>query len=220
MAFFAIAVFLFMNATKQPQIEGFFGTNPSVCRKVAAGKYPQVSMDGVIDAATCVEIIKDAEAHAAAIKGGWTTRRHAAYPTTDLDTKDIKTLRFPIQNLVYRRIIPRLAKAFDLHELKLGIGEVFIAKYEAKAGAQRSLATHTDGSDFSFVIALNEGFTGGGTKFAQSGQVKRPGVGSATGFCGKSRHQGIAVTSGTRYILAGFLKYETPQGCESDSDDE
>ena len=28
-------------------------------------------------------------------------------------------------------------------------------------------------------------------------------------FSGKNRHAGVATTQGTRYILAGFLKYQT-----------
>ena len=194
------------------RIEGFFETDPRVCHRVKAGSYPQISLEGVLDARTCAEIIKDSEAHALTV--GWETKRHDNYPTTDIDTANIPTLVYPVHNIVYRKIIPKMAKAFDLNPLKLGIGEVFVAKYEAERGKQRSLAAHTDGSDFSFVVALNDGFEGGGTKFVKSKRVERPVVGSGVGFCGQSRHQGLAVTSGTRYILAGFLKYEKPEGCE------
>ena len=106
-----------------------------------------------------------------------------------------------------------MADAYGLDPLRLGISEVFVAKYSAAEGAQRSLGQHVDGSDFSFVVALNDGFEGGGTRFAGSPEVKKPPVGGAVAFCGQSRHRGLPVTAGTRYILAGFLTYETPDGC-------
>ena len=206
----AIAMLLIL---QQDRVEGFFETDTGICDRVKAGSYPQISLEGVLDAETCAEIIKDSEAHALTVDG-WETKRHDNYPTTDLDTAKIPSLVYPVHNIVYRKIVPKMAKAFKLNPLKLGISEVFVAKYAAERGKQRSLAAHVDGSDFSFVVALNDAFEGGGTKFVKTGRVKRPGVGSAVGFCGQSRHQGLAVTSGTRYILAGFLKYETPEGCE------
>jgi hypothetical protein len=192
----------------------------AICSKVKKGTYPQISLENVLDDKTCAEIIRVAEMHAKRV-GGWETDRHDDYPTTDFDTADIPELKFPIQNIVYREIIPKMTKEFKLDPLKLGIEEIFIAKYSAKKGEQKSLAKHVDGSDFSFVIALNSGFEGGGTKFS-NGLVKSPKVGSAVGFCGQTKHQGLKVTSGTRYIMAGFLKYNTPQGCipEEDSEDE
>lgn len=196
-----------------------FSANKNVCDLVKKGAYPQISLDNVLDKRMCKEIIKTAERFARD-NDGWKTDRHEAYPTTDFDTADIPTLKFPIENIVYRKIVPKMAKAYNLDPLKLGISEVFVAKYDADKG-QKSLGRHVDGSDFSFVIALNDGFEGGGTKFA-GGSVKKPGVGSAVGFCGRTKHQGLKVTRGTRYILAGFMTYETPEGCgdDSDSDDD
>jgi hypothetical protein len=212
-----ILLFLFKNVAK----ESFFDSprDTAICTKVIRGTYPQISLDGILDERTCTEIIKVAEAHAERV-GGWETDRHDDYPTTDFDTADIPDLKFPIQNIVYRKIIPKMVRAYKLDPLKLGIEEVFVAKYAAKKNEQRSLAKHVDGSDFSFVIALNKDFKGGGTKFV-NGKVKSPKVGSAVGFCGQTEHQGLAVTSGTRYILAGFLKYNTTDGCvPEDEDDE
>lgn len=74
------------------------------------------------------------------------------------------------------------------------------------------LEEHEDGSQWSFVIALNNAseYEGGGTKFVElkSAPVFRPAVGCATLFSGKNRHCGVAITAGTRYILAGFLKVD------------
>lgn len=209
---------VFQNPSKEPYFDSPRDT--AICAKVVQGKYPQISLDGILNHQTCAEIIKVAEAHAERV-GGWETDRHDDYPTTDFDTADIPDLKFPIQNIVYRKIIPKMAREFKLNPLKLGIEEVFIAKYSAKKDEQRSLAQHVDGSDFSFVIALNKDFKGGGTKFV-NGKVKSPRPGNAVGFCGQTEHQGLAVTSGTRYILAGFLKYNTTDGCvpEDEEDDD
>lgn len=204
-----LAVLFFQGGIK----EGFFSdANDSVCAKVKKGAYPQISLDNVLNRDVCDEIIRVAEDHAQTV-GGWETKRHESYPTTDFDTADIPTLKFPVHNIVYRNIIPKMATAYGLDPLKLGISEVFIAKYSAEKGQQKSLGKHVDGSDFSFVVALNEGFEGGGTKFVKNNAIKKPLLGNAVGFCGQSKHQGLKVTSGTRYILAGFLTYETPEGC-------
>jgi len=92
---------------------------------------------------------------------------------------------------------------------------MFIAKYESSG--QRSLAEHEDGSPWSFVLALNDGFSGGGTQFVEleGKPIMNASVGGAIGFCGRNRHCGQPITSGVRYILAGFLSYEP---CQEDSD--
>lgn len=202
------------NGTKESFFPDPVGSS-GICAKVSAGKYPPIALDGILDQRTCDEIVRVAEQHAKE-NNGWQTDRHQDYPTTDFDTADIPTLKFPIANIVYRKIIPKMAKAYKLDPLKLGITEVFIAKYSADKGQQKSLGTHVDGSDFSFVISLNKDFQGGGTKFVRNDTVKKPEIGSAIGFCGQTRHQGLKVTSGTRYILAGFLSYETPDGCSGE----
>lgn len=73
------------------------------------------------------------------------------------------------------------------------------------------MGAHEDGSEFSFVLALNAGseYTGGGTQFLaiDGDPVYRPQQGRATLFSGKNRHQGLAISAGTRYVLAGFLEY-------------
>lgn len=183
-----------------------------VCSSIQTNHYPDaVDLTGVISPFLCRMIIDEAEKHAAQ-HGGWRTDRHDNYPTTDFNTEDIPALVYPVQNIVYRTIVPEMAKAFGLNPALLGIGEVFVAKYSPDH--QRNLAAHTDGSDFSFVVTLNDGFAGGGTKFVKSGDIKRPEAGSGVAFCGKTRHAGMHVTGGTRYVLVGFLRYGTPGGCE------
>ena len=187
-----------------------------VCRNIAAGgaDFKDVlELPNLIDADMAESFILYAEEYAEE-NGGWGTRRHDLYPTTDININDILQLVYPVHNIVYRDIIPRIVDEFNLDKNLLGIYEVFIARYSAEIEShQRHLELHADGSDFSFVITLNGGFTGGGTIFNQTGAVYNPGPGGAIAFCGKRFHGGAHVTGGTRYILAGFLNYGEPSGC-------
>ena len=190
----------------------------AVCDRIKNGFYTDtVDLGPVISRSFCQTIIAEAESYAKG-HGGWEVDRHEDYPTTDIEATTIPSLVYPIHNIVYRRIVPSMARAFHLDPTFLGIGEIFIAKYSASIqNHQRHLKAHTDGSDFSFVVALNDDFEGGGTRFIKSNIVERPPPGTAIAFCGKTRHEGIAVTKGTRYILAGFMKYGSSRGCDSDS---
>lgn len=113
---------------------------------------------------------------------------------------------------VETKLLPELAGRFALDLSKLSIQEMFVAKYSADPGGLKQLEEHEDDSKWSFVLALNDGeehYGGGGTRFVEleGAPVFRPRVGSASMFSGKNRHCGVATTAGTRYILAGFLKY-------------
>jgi hypothetical protein len=92
--------------------------------------------------------------------------------------------------------------------------DVFAVKYDADAagGGQAALEEHRDGSELSFVVGLNDPascFEGGGTRVAAVEPplvVRPPEQGSCLSFCGRQPHGGVAVTRGTRYILAGFVR--------------
>jgi hypothetical protein len=105
-----------------------------------------------------------------------------------------------------------MAQFFNLNEDDLNCAELFVAKYEFKEGKQAKLDAHVDGTPYSFVVALNDPssqFTGGGTRFTESDCTYRPDkVGTAVIFSGKNEHEGVAVTSGVRYILTGFCAYD------------
>jgi len=194
----------------------------TVCERIKNKRYTQiVELGPVLPRAMCRTVIEEAEAYARD-HGGWERDRHEDYPTTDIEATDIPSLVYPIHNLVYREIVPKMAKVFHLDPTLLGIGEVFIAKYStSEPNHQRRLKPHEDGSEFSFVVALNDEFEGGGTRFVASDTVYRPSPGSAIAFCGKTTHEGLDVTHGTRYILTGFLRYGSPEGCsDSDSTDD
>ena len=76
---------------------------------------------------------------------------------------------------------------------------------------QAALKAHRDDSELSFVLLLNDAadFAGGGTEFLDWSPpfVAAPTMkGCMVSFCGLQRHGGRAITSGTRYILAGFVR--------------
>lgn len=170
----------------------------------------------ILKKSECDWLVQEAEAHARD-NGGWTKKRHEHYPTTDLEIDDIPACKLVMRNIVRDRIYPRIAALYGVDINCLYIDEIFVAKYSADEGSQASLEYHTDESEFSFVIPLNDGFEGGGTRFEATKDRVKPETGHALIFPGNVRHEGMAVTKGTRYIAAGFLKYAD---AESNSDDE
>lgn len=141
----------------------------------------------------CSTAISQAEEHASKT-GGWTTRRHREYPTTDVCTSDIPSLHKKLEEMVKKKILPRVAEKFQLEEAKLSFHDMFVAKYTAELAAssckpsrkrkaaamkkpaaaesvnpdiQSGLDEHEDGTPFSFVVGLNDlsEFDGGGTRF-------------------------------------------------------
>lgn len=72
------------------------------------------------------------------------------------------------------------------------------------------MVPHVDGTPWSFVVALNDSkeYGGGGTHFINNNLTCRSQkAGSAVLFSGKNLHEGLAITSGVRYILTGFCEY-------------
>eukprot|EP00614_Pseudopedinella_elastica_P010549 CAMPEP_0172609704 /NCGR_PEP_ID=MMETSP1068-20121228/29633_1 /TAXON_ID=35684 /ORGANISM="Pseudopedinella elastica, Strain CCMP716" /LENGTH=242 /DNA_ID=CAMNT_0013413269 /DNA_START=14 /DNA_END=742 /DNA_ORIENTATION=+ len=160
---------------------------PKILQKVAAGDAPRPlvaqSKNPLISAEICEHIIQECEAVAAA-RGGWTTQRHAQYPTTDIPVTQlpgtIKWFRehllpeaaFPFLAGVFRGWFPPSAMTQSLEDddirLSFRVVDAFVAKYNASSG-QRHLLPHRDGSVFSFNVALNGAgeYEGGGTFFRQ-----------------------------------------------------
>jgi hypothetical protein len=124
----------------------------------------------VIPKETCASIIDAAEAFALSSGGGWTTKRHIAYPTTDIPVDDIFGRFSNVHGLVNGQVLPALARCFPtLDEESLRIKELFVCKFEASEGKQRGLGPHKDGTPWSFVLCLNDSadFLGGGTYFEE-----------------------------------------------------
>ena len=185
----------------------------------------QVSKGPLLPKEECAKAIEIAEAHAAR-HGGWTSSRHTQAATTDMPVKDIPELLDWFNDKLATTLFPMLAARYpdkisgpDL----LRAHDSFIVKYDGdNAGAQNSLAVHTDESAFSFTIALNDRgeYEGGGTCFesirlseADGGSKKgdfgpltlNADAGGVVAFPGTIRHGGSPVTSGVRYIIPLFL---------------
>ena len=83
--------------------------------------------------------------------------------------------------------------------------DAFVVKYDASK--QRSLPLHCDQSEFSLTIALDSlsEYDGGGTYFAEYGEVLNCESGGVISFRGDMFHGGHPITKGVRYILVAFL---------------
>ena len=161
---------------------------------------------GFLTKEQCKLIIQEAGLYGE--KRGWTTERHDNYPTTDNEiTKEWSCYSF-LKNKIESQLYLEYVKLFKINKDKLKIDEIFIAKYDGNNyKAQNSLDEHTDGSEFSFIIALNDDYTGGGTNFKKKKQNIKLSAGDVVVFCGQTIHAGLPVTNGVRYIIPGFLSY-------------
>ena len=167
-------------------------------------KYKKVyTLDNILTKRDCNWIIYESELYAK--KNGWTTKRHANYPTVDNAVFNINPISFFLTNIVYTKIIPFYEEHYNIESKYLGISDLFVVKYSVDKG-MKELEYHEDGSEFSFIIALNDEFVGGGTRFINIDKDVNTPAGSCSIFCGKNSHGGIKITKGTRYIIAGFLQ--------------
>lgn len=164
-----------------------------------APMYKKTKVISLLDEKQCNLLIHDANCNAKN-SNGWMLRRHDNYPTTDMELKNIQS--FPIVNNRLHIILSAVEKQFDVPSDILRVTDLFIARYDANK--QNSLKRHTDGSEYSFVIALNDDFEGGGTRI--NNKNIKLGTGECLIFCGKNYHSGIKVVSGVRYIIAGFIE--------------
>lgn len=86
--------------------------------------------------------------------------------------------------------------------------DLFVVKYSAEQ--QQGLEVHTDAGDVSFMLALSprSSYSGGGTAFDVLQQQGESPVhleqGNAILFDARLRHEGLPISSGTRYLLVGF----------------
>jgi len=159
----------------------------------------------------CRTFINEAERIAAT--SGWSTKRHGSFPTTDLPMQDLPESLDLLNTLLKERILPALGDSFSDalpgSMTNLRVADAFVVKYSA-AGGQTELKPHRDGSVLSFNIALNEcaEFEGGGTWFASIDRSLRIDRGEMVMHASGVLHAGHPITSGTRYILVGFVLLE------------
>ena len=177
----------------------------------AAGVWQTAPDAPLLSERECLEWIAAAEAHAAKTRGGWTTSRHYAVPTTDLPVHAVEALVPRWNDLMREKLSPLLAAACAdvvARASSVRVHDVFVVMYDASA--QHHLPIHVDQSAVSLTLALNGGdaFDGGGTTFADLGVTCSPETGHAAVFRGDLRHGGAPVTRGVRYVVAAFLFVE------------
>lgn len=158
----------------------------------------------------CKWIIDEANKYALK-NGGWTVKRHKNYPTTDIPITYIPSLSTPLMNYCIAHILPLISKNYKMNYYFLSISDLFIVKYDVDG--QNYLDWHRDGSIISFNILLNDDFTDGGTAIehiSENGTEERiynTNKGDLLIHPGKLKHSGLQITSGSRYILVGFIEY-------------
>ena len=151
----------------------------------------------------CDWIIFESEEYAKN-NGGWTTRRHENYPTTDIPVEKIKNI-FNFVLFSFTDIFNKIKKSyFFTEEVSFNIKDLFIVKYDEQM--QNKLDLHHDGSFLSINILLSDpkDFEGGGTYF-NDGLTVFLEQGDVLVHSGKVKHSGLPVTKGTRYIMVAFV---------------
>lgn len=139
--------------------------------------------------------------------GGWTTRRHSRYPTTDVPVAELP-LNAEVRAHIVEHVFPLLAEHYALPTSDMSLNDLFVVKYTPAAdGGQAELGWHRDVSFLSFNISLSHAdeFEGGGTHFSSTGAIVRIDKGQAIMHSGQVYHAGAPVTKGARYILVAFV---------------
>ena len=95
-----------------------------------------------------------------------------------------------------------------IHHLKPMVNIAFVVKYDMKG--QTKLNRHHDSSAYSLSITLNTpdvDFEGGGTRYVKQETTVRGKRGYAILHPGRLTHyhEGLPITSGTRYIMVSFV---------------
>lgn len=127
---------------------------------------------------------------------GWSKGRHVDYsirPTKDhsLDTLLNQTELIALKEKLAEKLFPKFKRQYGLRPSLLRIEDLFVTKYDS-VSKENSLAPHLDKNPWSFVIALNDDFTGGGTYFIRQQRVWNVPIGAAVVFHGYQMHGGIS----------------------------
>lgn len=152
----------------------------------------------------CEAVIKKAEE-----LNKWETDRHDYYPTIDVLLEKIG------MNDIYHRVLKEYAYECAIHMWGLDgknwpnmKSENFMIKYTEDR--QGHLSLHHDYSDISFLLALNEGYEGGGTYFHRQKELHKGKPGHVSFHPGAitHKHGGRPVKKGKRYIIVSFCRFD------------
>jgi len=166
----------------------------------------------VFTSAECQQIVDEAERICEVREGGWSTKRHGNYPTTDIPIVELPDTMEFLRETLHTRVYPLLRKQFQQflpNGRSLRVVDGFIVKYDVNGG-QSELKPHRDGSVLSFNIALNpaDDFEGGGTWFQSLQDAVKIDQGEVCSHASGVLHGGHGITSGKRYILVAFVIVE------------
>lgn len=154
----------------------------------------------------CNWIINEAEEYAN--KYGWSTNNFLTYKTRDIKLEKLQNVFGFFLNVEMKNIIKLIQKDYCLPENTLiDIQDINVIKYDIDN--QLGLEYHTDTSFLTFNITLNDSleYDGGGTVF-DDGIIMKCNQGDMIIHSGISKHKGIDISRGKRYIIIGFLNIQ------------
>jgi predicted 2-oxoglutarate/Fe(II)-dependent dioxygenase YbiX len=169
------------------------------------------SIDGVLDAARCAELIEVVEELGPEAAPITTPRGFVMRPDVRNNTRvmfDDVALASELFARIREAVPARLCD-----RRPVGVNERFRC-YRYEPGQR--FAPHFDGayrrsaserSELTFMVYLNEGFAGGTTAFLDHEVVATPRTGAALLFQHRLLHEGCVVRSGVKYVLRSDVMY-------------
>ena len=150
----------------------------------------------------CQELIEIGEEH------GYKNYENALdYTKQDIMIKELPEWQ-QLVNRIIKKYVYRVVEHFWSNSHKANRYDThfgFLLKYDAE-GEMVESTPHNDGSQYTLLVCLNDGFDGGGTCYpAQNITVKpKKGYGCIHPVCNR-RHGGQTITKGVRYIYSAFI---------------
>lgn len=144
----------------------------------------------------------------------WEVYENNGYFTYDILIKKFPNFEKVIKNIIHKKIIPEFETKYNIpkNSLQIDENELFVIKYYNGTpgnSVNNIISYHKDSAPFSFNIALNDDFYGGGTHFLDENIYINNHVGSCLIFPGKKTHSGIKINHGIRYIIYGSLQLKS-----------
>lgn len=173
------------------------------------------TIDGVMTEGECTELIERVEAGGPAPAPITTSRGFVMRP----DIRNNLRVTFDdvdLASTLFERVRATLPREAFGNRVPVGANERFRA-YKYLPGQR--FAPHFDGafrrndqeeSHLTFMVYLNEGFSGGATTFLDHDVVVRPRTGMALLFQHRVLHEGSEVTQGVKYVARSDVMFRTP----------
>ena len=153
----------------------------------------------LIEETEAINLWSDGKSNDNRLSGGYEN-----HPTRDVHMNQIG-LDNQWKEILYTYIVPFTKHLYSNYKT-MGTNIIFVVKYSMDG--QQLLRNHHDSSAYSINVTLNDTFTGGGTYFVRHDHLLNDTeIGQITMHPGRLTHYhaGVAITSGTRYILIGFI---------------